>query len=121
MRERQTVTITTDSGFVAVINTWITGRERQYIEEPMFNGIDVRPQVGNARGGQNMQIGKIDMAKLQSEQFARAIEKFVVSVDGETDSKKIVDMVLDMPEKDMKQITDTYEPKDPKKNEDSQE
>lgn len=78
------------------IKEWITGRDREYIDGSFLSGIDARPAVHGKN--MDMRIEKMDLEKLTNAAAHRAIEKFVVSVDGV--KEKVVDLVLDMHEED---------------------
>lgn len=92
-----TQTIQTPQGKqTVVIKEWITGRDREYIESAMLSGLSAKPVM--AGKDSTMDIGKMNMETLINETKHRAIEKFVVSVDGVTE--KVVDIVLDMHEED---------------------
>lgn len=78
------------------LKEWITGRDREYIEGSFLSGVDAKPRMQGKE--MTMDVVKVDLEKLTNSAKARAIEKYVVSVDGATE--KIVDVVLDMHEDD---------------------
>lgn len=79
-----------------LVKEWITGRDREFINEPMLAAIDATPRVlGNK---QSIEIGKLDLSKLTQESDHREITTFVVSIDG--NSENILDAVLNMNEQD---------------------
>lgn len=75
------------------LKDWITGEDSEYIDEAMLDGIKMTP---DARG-KSVDFKEIDVAALAVE-GRREIEKFVVSVGGET--KDVLKLVLGLPEDD---------------------
>jgi hypothetical protein len=98
MTDRPTREIETPVGkHKVLIKTWITGREREHIQEPIFGAINMTPrQVG---ANVNMEMQKMDMARMVSESGHRELSTFVVSVDGK--SENVLDTILDMHEDDV--------------------
>jgi hypothetical protein len=88
-------TIQTTSGKTVVLKQLLTGRDIEYIEQPMLDLKIAFSEKGKLAG--EMNAGD---AKTQS--LHRAIEKVVISVDGKTDS--ILEIVLDLPAKDYREI-----------------
>lgn len=85
---RETTTIVTPvTKTEVVLNTFITGREFEYIQEPLMQAISTKGSLTN------LEVGGMDISKI-SESKHRMIEKYVVSVGGSTE--KVVDAVLDM-------------------------
>ena len=84
-----------------VIKEYITGRDREYINEPMYSAVETTPKI--VGGKTNIEFPKVDVQKFITESQHREIEKFVVSVDGKTE--KILDEVLDMHENDSAFVT----------------
>lgn len=93
----QTRTIETPVGKHKVeIREWISGRQREYINEPMYSAVDTSTKV---EGGKvNVGFPKVDVRQFITESEHREIETFVVSVDGK--AEKVLDLVLDMNEED---------------------
>lgn len=107
-----TKTIETPIGKVKVeMKEWITGRDREYIDGSFLSGIDARPRMHGKEVSMNME--KLDMEKLTNSAIHRAIEKFVVSVDGKTEN--VVDAVLDLHEDDTAFILKTIDDSSKKK------
>jgi len=75
------------------LKPWITGAEAEYINEPLMESLGVSPNM-ESKGAE---LSKIDMKKV-AVMNRRTIEKFVVSVDGNTE--KVVDLVLGLHESD---------------------
>lgn len=73
------------------IKDWITGRQREYINEPLYSSVKAKPQV--VQGKPDMQMGEFDVNTFISESGHRELESFVVAVDGqkemEFDGKQI--------------------------------
>ncbi len=110
--ESPTFTITTPFGNHAVVlRQWITGRQREVIEEPRMNSMSMTPKTMGKHT--SVEMGKVDMVSMITEPQHREIEAFVVSVDGLTD--KVLDLVLDMHEEDTKFIMDEIAKRGPKK------
>lgn len=93
--ERTTKTIVTPVGKnQVVINEWITGRENEYIGAPLFDMVEVSAPTGAP------DIKAKNLSRQIEEGNHRAIEKVVVSIDG--NSENILEKCLDM-------IHDDYE------------
>lgn len=93
--ERATTTFKTPSGNEIVINQWLTGREHEYIQEPMFKSVSIGTTI--ASGRPETDVKEIDVSFV-AEATHRTIEKMVVSVDGKKEN--ILDTVLDMKHSD---------------------
>lgn len=78
------------------IKEWITGRDREYINEPMYTAVNTKPTV--VAGKPDVSFGNFDVNKYLTESSHREIETFVVSVDGK--KEKVLDAVLNMHEQD---------------------
>ena len=78
------------------IKEWITGADREYINEPMYGAVNTKPQVID--GVADMQFGNFDIKGFVTESGHREITSFVVSVDGV--KEKVLDLVLNMHESD---------------------
>jgi hypothetical protein len=87
------------------IKEWITGRDREYINEPMYNAVQTKPRV--IAGKPDVEFGKFDVQGFITESGHREIEKFVVSIDG--NKEKVLEAVLDMHESDYEFIKDAIE------------
>jgi hypothetical protein len=99
--ERETKTVETPAQKKAIVlNTYLTGREYEFVQEPLLQAMQIKPGVN----GKETQLGALDVSKVQ-ESSHRLIEKFVVSVDGKTDG--ILDAVLDMHQEDYQFIITT--------------
>lgn len=96
---RDTTTVTTPiKGLVITLNTYITGREFEYIQEPLMKAMEIKPNAAGVA-----QLGAVDITKV-NESTHRLIEKMVVSVgDVKTD---LVDAVLDLPQLDYQFVID---------------
>lgn len=108
MDARPTFTIETPIGKSKIeLREWITGREREYIDAPMYSAVSATPkQLGKQT---SIEIGKIDITTLVTEQSHRKITTFVVSIDG--NKENILERVLDMHEDDMAAIEAEIESK----------
>lgn len=101
--------ITTPNGSQVIeIKDWITGREAEYIDEPMYDSMAVK---GDFSG--NAEIDNIDVKKIIAEGNHRLYSTFVVSIDGVKDD--ILNKVLDMREEDTQFILDHIEEQRKKK------
>lgn len=78
------------------IKDWITGKDREFINEPMYSAVNTKPQV--IGGKPDVAFGNFDINKFITESGHREIETFVVSIDGK--KEKILDAVLGMHEDD---------------------
>lgn len=79
-----------------VIKEWITGQEREYIQGSFLSGMDAKPRIHGKE--MSMDVVKMDIEKMTNETKHRAIEKYVVSVDGV--SENVVNLVLGLHEHD---------------------
>lgn len=79
------------------IYTYITGRELEYIQEPLLQAMNVR------NASKDVEINGLDISKVR-ESTHRLIEKHVVSVDGNKDN--VVDQILDMHQQDYQFVVD---------------
>lgn len=79
--------ITTTSGVKVTLLDWITGREYQQINAPMFAQMKMKP----SQNGMETSTITMDVATLMDNEAIRTIVK---SVDGKTDN--ILDAVLDL-------------------------
>lgn len=97
---RETKTITTPAGNQAIVlNLYITGREFEYVQAPLFEAMSVdQPSLIGEVKMNNINIAKVN------ESTHRLLEKIVVSVDGRTDA--ILDTLLDMRQSDYQFIVD---------------
>jgi len=97
MGNRPTHEITTPIGsHVIIIKDWLTGRERENIEQAQYAQVNAQPrQMG---GKSTMDFDKINAGAIVTEQTHRLFTTYIVSVDGNTDN--ILDVVLDMHEDD---------------------
>jgi hypothetical protein len=102
--ERATKTFKTPSGNEIVINQWLTGREHEYIQEPMYNKVSVGSTIESGRP--EAEIKGLDIS-FMTESTHRTIEKMVVSVDGIKDD--ILNKVLDMKNEDYEAILKAIE------------
>lgn len=97
--ERQTKTIQTPEMKIEVkIYTYITGREYEYTQEPLFQAMAVTPSMSG-----DVKMGEINIAKVQ-ESTHRMLEKMVVSV-GEK-KEDLLNVLLDMPQPDYQFVLD---------------
>jgi hypothetical protein len=85
------------SGSEVELKDWITGADSEYIEEALFAGVEIKPDLAT----RSAKIGSFNPAAL-NEQSHREIEKFVVAIDGA--SENLVAMVKDLPEEDYFQL-----------------
>lgn len=81
------------------IKDWITGADAEYVDEALMAGVEIKPDIVN----KTAQMGKFDTKTLTIETH-RLIEKFVVSVNGET--KDVLKLVTGLPEDDYELIKD---------------
>ena len=75
------------------IRDWITGSQAEYIDEALLMGVDMKPDMKT----KSASFEKFDV-KAINEETHREIEKFIVSVNGET--KDILKIVGDLPADD---------------------
>lgn len=85
------------NGHVVTLKEWITGRDMEYINAVYLAGTKVKPTANGS-----MEFGAIDIGDKSTEATHRAIEKWVVAVDGVKEN--ILDDVLDMHEVDTKAV-----------------
>lgn len=73
------------------IREWITARQREFINEPLYTSVNVKPEV--VGGKPDMKMGSVDVNKFITESAHRELETFVVSVEGlkelEVEGKKV--------------------------------
>jgi hypothetical protein len=62
------------------IKDWITGEDREYINEPLYGSVKMKPEI--VANKPDMKMGEFDVNKFIKESDHREYEKFVVSVDG---------------------------------------
>lgn len=62
-----------------VIKEWITGRDREYINDPMYKAVETKADLSG--GKQAVKVGNIDVGSYINETKHRELEKFVVSID----------------------------------------
>jgi hypothetical protein len=74
------------------IKDWITGGDAEYIDEVLYKGLDIKPEMHGRPS-----FGKFD-ARVVNEQTHREIEKFIVSVNGI--KEKVTEAILTLPEDD---------------------
>ncbi len=75
------------------IKDWITGGDAEYIDQALMSAVDIRIDETNKK----INPGKFDTGSIV-EQIHREIERFIVSVNGQT--KDIVKLVTGLPEDD---------------------
>lgn len=101
--ERETKTITTPKMNVEVVlHTYITGREAEAIQDPLFKAMSVKP----TREGKEMQVGDIDTSKVRESNHL-ALKFVVKSVGGNPEN--VVDALLDMPSEDYNFVVESVE------------
>lgn len=89
---RPTIAVKTPiGGKEIVLKEWITGRESEYIEEPIMAGMAMKATV--SAGKPAAEIDKFDMGSV-SKSNERKIESVVMSIDGNPDD--IVNRIRDM-------------------------
>ena len=86
------------------LKDWITGAEAEYIEEALMSGVDIKPDLANKTAN----FGKFNVGAI-NDQVHREIEKFVVSVNGET--KDVLKAITSLPEEDYDFVKDTISDK----------
>ena len=84
------------TGQEVVVRDWITGREKEAIEKPVQQSVEMKP---NSMG--DMVFGNVDAEKIL-ESTHKAIEAVVVSVNGKTED--VLNAVLDLPVADYNTI-----------------
>lgn len=87
-------TITTPSGKSVVLKRLLSGRDIEYIEQPMT---DIRIAI-NDKGKFG---GEVKAGDAKRESLHRAIEKVIVSIDGKDAS---IEEVLDLPASDYRAV-----------------
>lgn len=87
-----------------VINKWITGREAEYIQEPITGSVQLKGLTGTA---QDVGVDSEKFQKAIRESAHREIESYVVKVGDETDQKKCVDLILDAQKEDTDFVLNT--------------
>ena len=99
MSNRETTTFVTPLTNMTIVHyTYLTGREYEYVQEPMLEAMAMSPnEVGE------VSFGNFDTKKVR-EATHRMIEKVTVSVDGKTEG--ILDLILDMPQTDYEFVLD---------------
>lgn len=80
----------TPNGVEFEIRQWITGRQADFIKQPIMQAVAVKP---DAEGG--VEMGNVDVEKVE-ESSRRKIETWVVSVGGK--AERVRDLVLDLRE-----------------------
>lgn len=101
--ERPHITVTTPIGKVEVkIKEWLTGREREYVNAPLFES--VKPEMGAIEDPTDMKLGQMNVGQFMKESAHREIATYVISVGEATEG--VLDLVLDMHEDDMKFVRD---------------
>lgn len=98
MSDRATKEITTPGGHKAVLKTYVTGAEKREIDNVFINASKVHVEANNP----SATVGENNMADLVNKAEDVAIEKIVVSIDG--DEKEIVKRLLDLPSADSDSI-----------------
>ena len=88
-------TISTPSGKTVILRQLLSGRDVEYIEQPMLN-------LKIAFGEKGKIAGEMNAGDAKRESLHRAIEKVVVSIDGQ--SENIVESVLDLPSNDYRAV-----------------
>lgn len=76
-----------------VVRDWITGADAEYITAAIHAGLKIRPNMG----GSGVSTDTFDLSATFNE-IHRSLEKFVVSVNGDTND--VVKKLLDLPEED---------------------
>jgi hypothetical protein len=105
MIKQPTKTITTpQSNIEVVIKEWITGEDRQYINGSLMQAVKVKPKLVP---GVAPEIENFDMDKYTTLNDNREIERFVVSVDGNTEN--VVQVILSLPEDDTQFVKDSIQ------------
>lgn len=101
-----------------VIKDWITGKEREYINEPLYK-INAQPKL--VGGKADVQLGQVDMKEIMIESQHRELEMFIVSIEEKTEfevnGKKIPawEYALELPEEDTEFIKNQIEANSKKK------
>lgn len=87
--------IITTRGTKIVLLDWITGRELQQINGPMFSQMKMKP----SQGGMETSTVTMDISILMDNE---AVKTIVKSVNGQTEN--VVDLVLDLPVDDYNEV-----------------
>ena len=82
------------SGVEIEIKDWITGADAEYIDEALYSGIKIQPDIQKKTATMN----DFDVKSIK-EQEHREIEKFIVSINGIKENK--LKEVLSLPEQDL--------------------
>jgi len=80
------------TGKIVKIKQWITGREFEKTQQPLYKSMKVKPDSLGQIGG--MEIEGTIIEELNNASF----EAYVLEVDGQTEG--LVDLILDLPEPD---------------------
>jgi hypothetical protein len=94
MDQSNTIEFTTTAGHKVVLASFITGRQKRYINDAFLEGVEI--SSGTDKPQFSVSGEKANVAT------DRAIESVVVSVDGQTENK--VDLVLNLPAQDSDEI-----------------
>lgn len=76
-----------------VLYMYLTGREVEFVQEPLMQSMSIRPSAVGA----DPQFGALDITKVQ-ESTHRLLQKLVASIDGKTEN--LLDVILDMHQED---------------------
>jgi hypothetical protein len=98
---RPTKELKTKSGIDIILKQWITGREQEYIQEPIFEAASIK--AGITPQGPTTELKEFKSSAI-TESFHRTIEKVLVSVDGKTEN--VLDLVLELPADDYNEIVE---------------
>jgi hypothetical protein len=102
MNDRPTKEIKTPVlGATVILKEWITGREQEYIQEPIINAASFKAGIGGAQGTAELSDFKVSAITQSSH---RAIETVVVSVNGQ--GEKILDEILNLHKDDYEFVMD---------------
>ncbi len=105
MENRPTKEIVTPvQGKKVILKEWITGREQEYIQEPILNAASFK--AGLSGGGSSAEMTDFKTSAI-TETTHRTISTMVISVDGVTE--KVLDLVLDMHKDDKEFVVDEME------------
>jgi hypothetical protein len=95
--EAPTIIVTTPiSGLKVYVYQWITGRKAEYIQEPIL----AATKMGSPTAGGAFSVSSFDAKVAIHESNHREIESYIAKVEEETDPKKCIELILDLPEKD---------------------
>ncbi len=96
--ENQTYTIKTPVTEISIeMHQWITGRKAEYIQEPILSAVKLG---NNSIATGDISINSIDTSTAIRESNHREIESYIFKVEEETDPKKFLETILDLPEED---------------------